>query len=213
MNTRAVPLVALALVALAGVLAFAASGCSGRDDDASGKPSAAASCPAAWRTGWQKLANRIGAPVYCPSWLPAPLTGEIGGPWNTSNSVGRDGSYLIGFLWHEHGNDVHVNLRHYAGRTSIPRCVETYTVAGVTRRKSLPCFSDLQGRKRVGELNVAVYTRNRDADEWHVLYAWRKNGSLYTLSEHVAPPYPYARVIENLDRMARSLELVEPSKS
>ena len=29
--------------------------------------------------GWQRLANRIGADVYCPGWLPDPLTSQIGG--------------------------------------------------------------------------------------------------------------------------------------
>ena len=32
------------------------------------------------------------------------------------------------------------------------------------------------------------YTVNQDADQWHLLYAWTHNGSLYTLSEHIAPP-------------------------
>ena len=41
--------------------------------------------------------------------------------------------------------------------------------------------------------------------QWHVLYAWRKGGSLYTISEHVAPPYTYEQVIGHLDRMTRTL--------
>ena len=54
---------------------------------------------------------------------------------------------------------------------------------------------------------------NRGADEWHILYAWRRGGSLYTLSEHVAPPFSHAQVVQNLDRMARTLALVEPKAS
>ncbi len=27
---------------------------------------------------WQRLANRIEAPVYCPGWLPDPLTAQLG---------------------------------------------------------------------------------------------------------------------------------------
>ena len=46
-------------------------------------------CPKAWAGGWQKLANKIQAPVYCPGWLPDPLTGQIGGRWNNINSVAR----------------------------------------------------------------------------------------------------------------------------
>ena len=51
---------------------------------------------------------------------------------------------------------------------------------------------------------------NQDADQWHVLYAWRTGGSLYTLSEHVAPPLDYTKVVRNLDRMLRNLVLVRP---
>ena len=60
-------------------------------------------CPKAWAGGWQKLANKIHAPVYCPGWLPDPLTGQIGGRWNNINSVSKDRSYLIGFVWQEIG--------------------------------------------------------------------------------------------------------------
>ena len=38
-----------------------------------------------------------------------------------------------------------------------------------------------------------MYTVNQDADQWHVLYAWTHNGTLYTLSEHVAPPLTRSR--------------------
>ena len=65
--------------------------------------------------GWQRLANRIHAPVYCPSWLPDPLTGQIGGRWNNIDSVSKDRSYLIGFVWQETAEEIHINLRGYPG--------------------------------------------------------------------------------------------------
>jgi hypothetical protein len=58
---------------------------------------------------------------------------------------------------------------------------------------------------------VTVYTANQGADQWHVLYAWHANGSLYALSEHVAPPYTYKQVVQNLDRMTKGLVVVRPS--
>ena len=82
-----------------------------------------------------------------------------------------------------------MNLRAYPGKTRIPTCEDTLTVGGKTVRKKIPCFSDRQGKKRFGGVTVTVYTANQGADQWHVLYAWRRNGTLYTLSEHVAPPY------------------------
>jgi len=84
------PLAVLVLVA----------GCS--DDGAS--PSAAAqpqppTCPAAWKAGWKRLANRVNAPVYCPSWMPSPLDGKIGGDWDNGVSVDSAHNYLVSFLW------------------------------------------------------------------------------------------------------------------
>ena len=32
-----------------------------------GSAAAPKTCPAAWASGWQKLANKIQAPVYCPT--------------------------------------------------------------------------------------------------------------------------------------------------
>jgi hypothetical protein len=193
------------LLALLAVLLGVAVGCAGGDttEPASSASSAPPRCPAAWRAGWQRLANRIDAPVYCPSWLPDPLTGEIDGRWNNIHSVSADDSYLLGFAWYEvPSGEIHVNLRGYPGRLGIPRC------AG-----NLPCFSDRGPSKRLGNTRVNVYTANRGADRWHVLYAWKHRGSLYTLSEHVAAPLSYRQVVRNLDRMFRGLELVAPTTS
>jgi hypothetical protein len=161
-----------------------------------------ASCPEEWKAGWQELADRIDAPVYCPSWLPAPLTGELGGEWHSTESVKPDRSYLMGFIWFEPGSgEVHVNFRGYPGGTDIPDC------------NGRPCFSDPQGKKTVGEVEVERYSVNRGADTWHLLYAWEHDGSLYTVSQHVVPDLSltYSKVGANLDRIVRGLALVEPT--
>jgi hypothetical protein len=199
-------------LAAAGALALAiaaliATGCAGESAGEAqsaepGDSERAASCPAAWKTGWQKLADRIAAPVYCPSWLPAPLTAELDGEWHSTESVKRDRSYLMGFIWFEPGSgEVHVNLRGYPGQTEIPSC------------DGRPCFSDPQGTARAGEFEFERYSVNRGADTWHLLYAWEHNGSLYTVSQHVVPKLglTYGKVGENLDRIMRGLELIEPT--
>lgn len=186
--------------------------------DGSSPAAAAAStpptCPPSERKSWQKLADEIEAPVYCPAWLPRPLEGQFGGRFFNGRSVDPDRSYLVSFVWFESGqglvNEVHVNLRGYPGTVGIPTCEDTLTVGKKTVRKKIPCFSDRGSPKRVGGVDVDVYTANQGADSWHVLYAWRENGSLYTLSEHVAPPYTYAQVVAHLDRMTRRLVLVRP---
>jgi hypothetical protein len=171
-----------------------------------------AACPAAWAAGWQKLADRIDAPVYCPTWMPNPLNAQIGGQYQDIYSIGKDRSYLVSFL--EHGDldsgDVHVNFRGYPGRTTIPTCQTialegTKTLHGVT-----PCFADPHGTAKAPGITATVYRVNQDADQWHVLLAWRYNHSLYTVSEHVIPPYTYEQVLKNLGVLLKSLVLVRP---
>lgn len=194
-------------VVLAFCLLAALSGCSfsaDSEETASAKEPARG-CPAAWKPGWQRLANRVDVPVYCPSWMPSPIDALIGGQWNSGGpNVRPDRSYLVGFLWHEAGSgDVHVNFRGYPGKTAVPRCRDG--------KRSILCFSDPRGTRRVGDKTVTVYTVSRDADQWHVTYLWRRNGTLYTVSEHVAPPLTYRRVIANLDRLVGGLELIRPT--
>ena len=191
--------------------ALALAGCGASD---SVNASAKVRCPVAALPGWQRLANRINAPVFCPSWLPDPLDGVVGSQWNNINEVSRDRSYLLSWVWQETGpgaagGEKHVNLRGYPGRTRVPRCVN----ADSKQRNLIPCFSDRGGTVRAGGLTATVYNVNQDADQWHVLYAWHYAGGLYTVSEHVAPPFGYRKVRQNLDRMLRGLVPIRPTAS
>ncbi len=198
-------------------LALAASACGGSEEEpakAAAKSPSKAECPAAWKADWQKLANRIEAPVYCPSWMPDPLDGDIDGMWNNINSVDPDGSYLLGWTWYEvQSGELHVNFRGQPGNAKIPTCQEVETEAGVTRRRKVPCFADPSGTKKLGDREVKVYTRNRGADVWHVLYSWEEEGTLYAVSQHVAEPLTYAQVVESLDRITSGLVRVEPTQA
>jgi hypothetical protein len=204
---------AVIAVVAAMLLAAGCSGSESEDSQAATPAKEPPACPGKWRSGWQQLANRVGVPVYCPTWMPSPLDAEIGGQWNSDGAaVDRDRSYLVGFLWHEAGSgDVHVNFRAYPGKTAIPRCIDTQTSGGKTRRRSIPCFSDARDTRIVRGRKVTVYTVNRDADQWHVLYAWKRRGTLYTVSEHVAPPLTFTRVVRNLDRLVETAALVQPA--
>ena len=55
-----------------------------------------------------------------------------------------------------------------------------------------------------------MYRVNQDADQWHILLAWKHAGSLYTVSEHVITPYTYRQVVKNLDRILAGLVLLRP---
>ena len=144
--------------------------------------------------------------------MPDPLDGDIDGQWNNINSVDPDGSYLLGWTWYEvQSGELHVNFRGQPGNVKIPTCQEVETEAGVTRRRKVPCFADQSGTKTLGDREVKVYTRNRGADVWHVLYSWEEEGSLYAVSQHVAEPLTYAQVVESLDRITAGLVRVEPT--
>jgi hypothetical protein len=165
--------------------------------------------------GWQKLANRIHAAVYCPGYLPDPLDGKIGGRWNNIDATSPDRSYLESFVWQETGpgaagGELHVNLRGYPGRTAIPKCTTVNTVEGVTHRGLTPCFASPRGTYSTNGIKATMYTVNQDADQWHVAFVWRRNGSLYTISEHVAQPLTFSKVVALLKQQIRSLVLVRP---
>jgi hypothetical protein len=210
--------IALSLVPLAAAVLLLA-GCGGGGSVEPGARAAAPppSCPKAWRAGWQRLANQIDTPVYCPSWMPAPLDAQIGGTYANGRFVSKDRSYLVSFVSVEHdvggiSGEVHVNFRGYPSSTRIPTCEDTITENGVTKRTQIPCFDDARWTRRIGPARVTAYTANQGVDQWHVLYAWRQGGTLYALSEHVTPPYTYRQVVANLDRMMRSLVLVRPAR-
>lgn len=172
-----------------------------------------ASCPANWVKGWQRLADKVAVPVYCPTWMPNPLDAHIGGQYQDIYSIGKDRSYLVSFLSHgEFGTgDVHVNFRGYPGRTTIPRCQTIALEGAKTIRGVGPCFADAHGTVRFGSIRATVYRVNQDADQWHILLAWRYKGSLYTVSEHIIQPYNSAtKVLVNLRKLLSSLVLVRP---
>jgi hypothetical protein len=188
------------------------AGCASGNASVRQKAAAKPRCTSKQLVGWKRLANRIDAPVYCPSWLPDPLDGVIGSRWSNIDAVSRDRSYLESWVWQETGlgaagGELHVNLRGYPGRIRIPKCIDDDTA----KRTLIPCFADPHGIVRENGIAATVYTVNQDADQWHILYAWRHGGSLYAISEHVAPPLNYAKVRVYLDRILRRLVLVEPS--
>ena len=174
-------------------------------------------CPAKWRATYQDLADKIHAPVYCPGWMPDPLTGEIGpkvsfgGAGGSSLSIDKDRSYLALFVWAEPGSgEVHVNLRGYPGRTKIPTCVKEDTNGKKLVKTKVPCFSDPRSFVKANGITARVYTVNQDADLWHILYAWHYAGGLYTVSQHVAPPLTYRKVEDSLHRILSNLVLIRP---
>lgn len=188
------------LVALAGACMLSTA-CG---DAAQPAAQASTGCPAAWTAGWQGVATRIGAPVYCPRWMPKPLDGRIGGAWNGGPSVDTHGGYLVNFIYFEPGGtEVHVNFHRWPG-LRMPRCRD------LNSNQMVDCYSDPHGIMRANGIRAILYTVSRDADQWHLAYLWRREGATYVVSEHVAPPYNYRQVKANLTRILRNLVLLRP---
>src|SRR4029078_4354158 len=164
-----------------------------------------------------RWANGIGADVYCPAWLPNPLVGKIdkgetGAADNAVLSVSKDKSYLASWIWVEaQTGEVHVNLRAYPGRTTIPTCVVTDAGSGAQGKHRVPFFADPHGTVHAGPITATLYTVNQGADQWHLVYAWRHAGSLYTGCNHVAAPLSYDTVNAALRRILTHLVVVAPA--
>jgi hypothetical protein len=201
----------LASCLLLGASALLASGC-GEAKKAEAAPVAAPKPHCAYAAGWRKLATRVAVPVYCPGWLPDPLTSQIGGKWSNGESVSPDRSYLVSFVWQETGpglagGELHVVLRAYPGVTKIPTC----RTGGVDSR-NVPCFDGPRGTVTANGITAHLYSGpNQDMDAWHAVLLWHRNGTLYTLSEHVAPPLTFNKTVSYLKRELGSLVLIRPS--
>ena len=120
----------------------------------------------------------------------------------------------MSWVWQETGpgaagGELHVNLRGYPGRTRVPKCVN----ADSKRRELIPCFSDPRRHAcaRAGS-SATVYNVNQDADQWHVLYAWQPRAARSTRSASTSRRRSsYRKVRRYLDRILRSLVLVQPT--
>jgi hypothetical protein len=212
---RAMKRLPVVAVVLLGAVALVAAGCGSSAKQAAAPPAApvAAKPTCAHPKGWQRLADRIGAPVYCPGWLPDPLIGQIGGTYNNIDSVSKDRSYLESFVWQDvdlggTSGELHVNLRGYPGRSTVPICR-----TGGSDSQNVPCFADPHGTVTSGGRTATLYTVNQDADQWHLLLAWKANGGLYTVSEHLAPPLTYTHLLRYLKHELGSLVVIRPAQN
>src|SRR5215218_9516154 len=139
-----------------------AAGCSSTEQKASAAAAKPAKPVCTYRAGWQRLANRIDAPVYCPGWLPDPLVPQLNGRWNNIYAVDPDRSWLESFVWQETGGgaaggELHVNLRGYPGRTTIPTCR-----TGGSDSRNVACFRDPGPTISANGITARLYRVNED---------------------------------------------------
>jgi hypothetical protein len=165
-----------------------------------GSSPTAQACPAAWAADWQAWADTIGAVVYCPTYIPAPFTGQIGGQWLTAKEPGR--SWQLGFSWLEHGDLVHVLFEGYpAARPWPPVC------------DGVPCFDHKTGTEVIGGKQITWYDKNEASHSGHLAAVFRANRYVYVVSMHISQPNDTeAKVRAALTKTLSGLVPMTPAK-
>ena len=174
----------------------------GRHHDRARRAKATCAHPA----GWRALANRIDADVYCPGGLPDPLVGRSAGTSNNINSVSKDRSYLESFIWQDTDTPgTERRAARHPPRLPGPDGDPDRASTGLKDKRPTPCFAGAHGHVTENGIKTTLYTVNQDADEWHLLLLWHHKGGLYILSEHLAPPLDYRKVVAYLKQELGSL--------
>ena len=73
-----------------------------------------------------------------------------------------------------------------------------------------PCFASPHGDYSANGISATMYRVNQEADQGHVALVWLRQGSLSSLSEHVAAPLTFSKVVTLLKQQLRSLVVVRP---
>ena len=177
------------------VVVVAACGSSKETSGSKPKPNV---CPKAWAASWQTWADRVGMPIYCPSWLPSPIDGVIHGQWNTARVP--DKQWQLGYAWLENGQLVHVVFEGYPPGTFPPMC------------EGQPCFGGREPEtEQVAGRTVTWYDHNLASHTGHIAAIFHSLGNVYVISIHVATPVSTAADAKSdLRHIIRSLAPVQP---
>ena len=156
-------------------------------------PPPAVSCPAAWADDWRQWSARVGMAVWCPSWLPSPIDGVIGGQFNTAASPGR--VWQLGFVYREVGfaELIHVVFEGYPPDRWPRRCGDG------------PCFGGEQGGETIAGHRVTWYRHNKGSSSAHVAGVFRDGGNVYVVSMHIWQPRDAEQTKQIVRRMIAEL--------
>ena len=151
---------------------------------------ARAACPRPGRRAGRSSRTRSTPPVYCPSWLPDPLTGQIGGTWNNIDSV-VEGPQLPDRL----------RLAGAAARRSTSTCAAIPVVTKIptcrydrarrrqeARHEACRASPTRAARRRSAASRRRCTRSTRTPTSGTSSTPGTTTATLYTLSEHVAPP-------------------------
>ena len=136
----------------------------------------------------------------------------------TSTRSTQTVSYLESWAWQEaaglNTQEIHVNLRGYPGQTAIPKtCEDVTTVNGKTFRKKIALLPGSPRNLEVDEsgITATMYTVNHGRRLRGTSSSPGTEEARSTpLSEHVAVPLTFSKVVVNLKKMLDGLVLVPP---
>jgi hypothetical protein len=173
------------------VILLIAAGCGDDGSSAatlapSSSSNAKPTCPAAWKADWQAWADRVGETVFCPSFIPSPITGEIGGQWNTAREPGK--AWQLGYAWLEHDDLVHIVFEGYPEKVWPPGC------------EGVPCFDGKTGTETIAGHHMTWFDRNEASHSGHIAAVFHDGGNVYVVSMHVSRPYGTAERTTGLIR-------------
>jgi hypothetical protein len=196
-----------AILLLAAASVIGAAACSGSDHAAAPATSGAGFqpaandefaqaargiCPEEWKEQYEAWSRRVGMTVYCPTWMPGPLEGEISRDYAVR--VPARNGWQLGWAWLEFGDLVHVVFEGYRAKDFPPTC------------EGKPCFAGRAGTSRVGRFRVVWYLKNRASHTGHVAAIVPQGKDVYVYSMHVAPPSgTVAKTEANLKHVIRDL--------
>ena len=157
------------------------------------------------RPGWQKLANRIAAAVVLPGLAARsarPRRSAAAGTTSTRSAATAATSRASSGRRREVGRQrgrrraarQPARLSGCDGDPDLPEGGGDNTPTRASRTRAATYAAN--------GIEATLYTVNQDADQWHLLLAWHHSGSLYTLSEHLAPPLNYRKLVRYLQARA-----------
>ena len=201
-----------ALAVLVLVALLAAAGCGGGSAKVAiskRSPTRETSCPQAWQAGGRGWPTGSRRPSTARPGCPSRSTRKIGGARFNGESVDPDRvlprQLRLAGARSQRPRGARQPAR-LSGPDAVPICEDTLTVKGKTVREACPASAIRAGRRRIGSESPRPSTRpTREPISGTSSTPGTATGRCYTISEHVAPPYTYQQVVENLDRMMRGL--------
>jgi hypothetical protein len=187
-DIRAAAVAAVLLVTLA---CGTGSGRSGTSD--------APHCPPGRAASWQRFADRVHMPVFCPAWLPVQLDGSVSGPDTTVASPGRHWQVQLVWRADDFSQLIHVVFEGFAPGTWPPDCGGEH------------CFGGAAGSETIAGHRVTWYADDRGSSTGHIAAAFRSGRNRYTVSLHVIDPYTAASARATVRRIVAGLVPTPPS--